>query len=167
MPSTHAVLCRQVEMLYQRYFLRTNQSHMVHLLVLLCILFTCMAVAVLFSDYETQVQCSLLLLCCILIYLGESCVPWVRVDERGWTRVREVLRFIWSTHELYVKRETRVTFNYFISRKRNVNFVVLFVFDKLPGKYYAKLSAYTNYRWQIFCYKLLNFNWFYYDKALF
>lgn len=62
----------QVEMLYQRYFLRTNQSHMVHLLVLLCILFTCMAIAVLLSDYETQVQCSLLLLCCILIYLGKS-----------------------------------------------------------------------------------------------
>jgi len=61
----------QVEMLYQRYFLRTNQSHMVHLLVLLCILFTCMAIAVVLSDYETQVQCSLLLLCCILIYLGK------------------------------------------------------------------------------------------------
>lgn len=58
-------------MLYQRYFLRTNQSHMVHLLVLLCILFTCMAIAVVLSDYETQVQCSLLLLCCILIYLGK------------------------------------------------------------------------------------------------
>eukprot|EP00102_Acyrthosiphon_pisum_P023590 XP_016660800.1 PREDICTED: adenylate cyclase type 5 isoform X3 [Acyrthosiphon pisum] len=67
--SSHQFNNLQVEMLYQRYFLRTNQSHMVHLLVLLCILFTCMAIAVVLSDYETQVQCSLLLLCCILIYL--------------------------------------------------------------------------------------------------
>ncbi|XP_025408050.1 adenylate cyclase type 5 isoform X1 [Sipha flava] len=67
--SSHQFNNLQVEMLYQRYFLRTNQSHMVHLLVLLCILFTCMAIAVLLSNYETQVQCSLLLLCCILIYL--------------------------------------------------------------------------------------------------
>lgn len=75
--NTLAIYYHQVEMLYQRYFLRTNQSHMVHLLVLLCILFTCMAIAVLLSNYESRVQCSLLLLCCILIYLGKSGAVYV------------------------------------------------------------------------------------------
>ncbi|XP_050521828.1 adenylate cyclase type 5 isoform X2 [Daktulosphaira vitifoliae] len=67
--SSHQFNNLQVEMLYQRYFLRTNQSHMIHLLVLLCLLFSCIALAVLLSNYETQVHCSLLLLCCIIIYL--------------------------------------------------------------------------------------------------
>jgi hypothetical protein len=72
----------QVEMLYQRYFLRMNQSNMTHLLGLLLALCSVLGLlqlaAALFSSWwegrdSGLVAVGMTLTCCVAVYAGESC----------------------------------------------------------------------------------------------
>ncbi|CAB3383133.1 Hypothetical predicted protein [Cloeon dipterum] len=59
----------EVEMLYQRYFLRMNQSHLVHLLVLLVALSSVLLLVVLLNSGPRLLACSVLI-SCMLVYLA-------------------------------------------------------------------------------------------------
>ena len=60
--------CLQVEMLYQRYFLRMNQSNMTHLLGLLLALCTVLGLLQLASDRDVAI--GLAVACCVAVYAG-------------------------------------------------------------------------------------------------
>ncbi|XP_059489489.1 adenylate cyclase type 5 [Neocloeon triangulifer] len=59
----------EVEMLYQRYFLRMNQSHLIHLLVLLVALSSVLLLIVLLNSGPRLLACSVLITC-MLVYLA-------------------------------------------------------------------------------------------------
>jgi hypothetical protein len=79
--KSHRFKNPQVEMLYQRYFLRMNQSNMTHLLGLLLALCSVLGLlqltAVLFSSSwggrePGLIAVGMTLTCCVAVYAGES-----------------------------------------------------------------------------------------------